>query len=59
MEGFIYNCPMRCPIGKSCFVVKTASELKEPLVVLKKCAAEKGKDIKVSIGGDQKRERPP
>jgi len=59
MEGFIYNCPVRCPIRKHCFIVKTEQELKEPLIILKKCDAEKGKDIRVSIGGEQSRVRPP
>lgn len=59
MEGFIYNCPMLCPIRKHCFIVKTESELTEPLIILKKCDAEKGKDIRVRIGGTRKRERPP
>ena len=59
MDGFIYNCPIRCPIKKHCFVIKTEHELEEPLSVLYKCTAEKGKDICIEIGGNKKHERPP
>lgn len=51
---YIYRCPEKCPIGKKCFVIKVAEEIKKPIIVLQKCRARKG-DIKVSIGGT----RPP
>lgn len=59
MDGYIYNCPVRCRIKKHCFVIKTEKEILEPLTVLKKCDAEKGRDIRIQIGGKQYSERPP
>lgn len=53
-NGYIYKCPLQCPIHKHCFVIKLEERLTQPLKVLLKCAARKG-DIKVEIGG----ERPP
>lgn len=53
-NGYIYKCPLQCPIHKSCFVIKLEERLTQPLKVLLKCAASKG-DVKVEIGGD----RPP
>jgi hypothetical protein len=55
MDGYIYNCPAHCRIKKHCFVIKTEKEILEPLTVLKKCDAEKGRDIRIQIGG----KRPP
>lgn len=52
MEGFSYYCPTECPINKHCFILKTESELHESVVVLKKCIAEKGNDIRIKIGED-------
>lgn len=54
-QPIIYNCPERCPIKKRCFIIKLEYPLKEQVIVLKKCDAKKGKDIRVTIGG----ERPP
>lgn len=59
MEGFLYYCPTKCPIKKHCFVLKTESELHEPIVVLKKCTAENGKDIRIKIGEEGNGEHPP
>ena len=53
-NGYIYKCPLQCPIHKHCFVIKLEERLTQPLKVLLKCAASKG-DVKVEIGG----ERPP
>ena len=53
-NGYIYKCPLQCPIHKHCFVIKLEERLTQPLKVLLKCAASKG-DVKVEIGGD----RPP
>lgn len=59
MQGFIYYCPIQCKIKKRCFVIKTEKEIIEPFTVLKKCDAEKGKDIRIQIGGKQSIEHPP
>lgn len=53
-NGYIYKCPLQCPIHKHCFVIKLEERLTQPLKVLLKCAAYKD-DVKVEIGG----ERPP
>lgn len=53
-NGYIYKCPLQCPIHKHCFVIKVEKRLTQPLKVLLKCAVRKG-DVKVEIGG----ERPP
>lgn len=53
-NGYIYKCPLQCPIHKHCFVIKLEERLTQPLKVLLKCAASRD-DIKVEIGG----ERPP
>lgn len=45
----IYNCNRKCPIGKHCFIIKTAKPLREPIDVLVKCRKTK-KDILVTIG---------
>ena len=59
-EGFVYNCPVRCPIHKHCFIIKLEEELQTPLTVLKKCDAEKGKDIRIRIGRNlDGRDKPP
>jgi hypothetical protein len=50
-NGYIYCCPLQCPIKKHCFVIKLEKELTEPLSVLFKCNAQKG-DIKINIGGE-------
>lgn len=55
MKPMIYRCPQKCPRHKTCFILKTETAIKEPIVVLVKCAADNGKDIRVTIGG----ERPP
>ena len=49
-----YRCPMKCPIGKRCFIIKVTEEIKEPLTVLQKCPDRKA-DIRIIIGGT----RPP
>lgn len=49
-----YRCPVKCPIGKQCFVIKVEEELKQPIAVLQKCPAKKA-DIRIKIGGS----RPP
>lgn len=54
-QGYIYNCPKKCPIRKKCFIIKLTSELAQPIEVLKKCEACHGQDIIVTIGGS----RPP
>lgn len=51
----IYRCHQQCPIHKNCFVLKTETPIKEPVVVLYKCVKEK-KDIRIIIGGQ---DRPP
>ncbi len=51
-QPVIYNCPEQCPIKKHCFIIKVEYPLKERVVVLKKCDAQKGKDIRVAIGGE-------
>ena len=56
MGPVIYKCPLVCPLRKRCFILKTVSEIEEPLEVLVKCAAQKGEDVEIAIGGD---ERPP
>lgn len=53
-DGYIYKCPLLCPIKKHCFIIKVEERIKQPMTVLLKCTAQKG-DIKVEIGGD----RPP
>lgn len=58
-QGYIYNCPRQCPIRKHCFIIKTEQELERPISVLKKCEAEKGRDIKVVIGAARSRDKPP
>ena len=50
----VYRCVKKCPINKRCFVLKVPGQLQQPLPVVVKCDAEKGKDIKMVIGG-----RPP
>lgn len=45
----VYRCDKPCPIGKNCFVIKLAEALEKPLVVLQKCPAKKGEDIKITI----------
>lgn len=52
LQPVIYYCPNKCPIKKRCFIIKVEKALKEPIFVLKKCDAIKGKDIRVKIGGD-------
>lgn len=56
MDPVIYRCTVRCPLHKSCFILKTTEVIKQPVEVLVKCTAQKGEDVKVTIGGD---ERPP
>jgi hypothetical protein len=51
-QAYIYNCPVKCPIHKHCFIIKLENKLEQPLTVLKKCDAEKGRDILVKIGGE-------
>lgn len=50
----IYRCNKKCPLNKHCFVLKVPGQLKQPLPVLVKCVAAKGKDVPIVIG-----ERPP
>ncbi len=50
-NGYIYKCPLQCPIGKHCFVIKLTERLAHPLTVLLKCAAKKD-DIEIKIGSD-------
>ncbi len=47
---YVYRCPIKCPIGKHCFVIKVAERINEPLIVLHKCLAKK-QDIRFVIGG--------
>ena len=35
-NGVVYRCNKSCPIGKRCFILKTAVTLKEPITVLPK-----------------------
>lgn len=49
-EGFIYRCPVRCPIGRHCFIIKLTEALADSLTVLQKCEAKKD-DIIIKIGG--------
>jgi len=58
-DGYIYKCPVRCPINKHCFIIKLEEELTSPLTVLKKCDAQNGKDIKIRIGSQRDKEKPP
>ena len=50
MDEIIYRCPRKCPINKTCFILKVPEKIKEPIKVLQKCPAER-KDILVVIGG--------
>lgn len=47
--SYTYRCPVKCPIGKQCFIIKLAEEIKAPLTVLQKCPAKKD-DIRITIG---------
>ncbi len=49
-QGYIYYCTAKCPIRKKCFVIKTEQMLSAPLIVLKKCEARKGQDIRIIVG---------
>ena len=49
-NGVVYRCNKSCPIGKRCFILKTAAMLEEPITVWHKCVAKK-EDIPVTIGG--------
>lgn len=49
-NGVVYRCNKSCPIGKRCFILKTAVTLKEAITVWHKCVAKK-EDIPVTIGG--------
>lgn len=40
-NGVVYRCNKSCPIGKRCFILKTAVTLKEPITVWHKCVAKK------------------
>lgn len=51
---YTYRCPMKCPIGKHCFVIKVPETIKTPMTVLHKCPERKA-DIRIVIGGP----RPP
>ncbi len=55
MQKVIYRCQKNCLLGKRCFVLKSLGHIKEPIRVLQKCPAERGKDILLTIGS----ERPP
>ena len=50
-EATIYRCNSKCPIGKKCFIIKTAEPIKEKITVLHKCIASKA-DIRLIIGKD-------
>ena len=50
-NGVVYRCNKSCPIGKRCFILKTAAMLEEPLTGWHKCVA-KNEDIQVTIGGE-------
>lgn len=54
MLGYTYRCPVKCPIGKKCFIIKVEEALKGPLTVLYKCPVKKS-DIRITIGSP----RPP
>ena len=47
---YTYRCPIKCPIGKRCFIIKVTEELKKTLTVLQKCPNRKA-DIQIVIGG--------
>ncbi len=49
MNGTIYRCNLKCPIGKHCFIIKTEMPLKEKLIILQKCPVLHD-DIKLVIG---------
>ena len=49
-KSTIYRCIKKCPINKHCFVLKVPGRLQQPLPVLVKCDAAKGKDIPMVIG---------
>ena len=49
-NGVVSRCNKSCPIGKRCFILKTAAMLEEPITVWHKCVANK-EDIPVTIGG--------
>lgn len=51
-NGVTYRCPVVCPIGKHCFVIKVPEAFTNPLTVLQKCEA-KHEDIKITIGGGE------
>ncbi len=55
MPEVIYRCHKHCPLKKRCFILKSPGHINEPIRVLQKCPAERGKDILLTIGG----ERPP
>ena len=40
-NGVVYRCNKSCPIGKRCFILKTAAMLEEPITVWHKCVAKK------------------
>ena len=46
-NGVVYRCNKSCPIGKRCFILKTAAMLEEPITVWHA----KKEDIPVTIGG--------
>lgn len=50
-EGIIYRCPVSCPIGRHCFVIKVQNAFPVSFTVLQKCEA-KHEDIKITIGGE-------
>lgn len=49
-----YRCQRPCKLHKKCFIIKTDTPVKQPIIILYKCSAAK-KDIRIVIGG----ERPP
>ncbi len=56
MTPQIYRCQKECLLRKKCFILKAETKIEEPIIVLVKCKAQHGKDIRITIGG---KNRPP
>ncbi len=48
-DGVTYRCALPCPYHKKCFILKTLAPIHGKLVVLQKCAANKKRDIPLTI----------
>lgn len=55
MSPMIYRCQKECMLRKKCFILKTETEIEQPIIVLVKCIAQHGKDIRITIGGGANR----